>query len=366
MMPGMAEVVHLHIGAPKTGTTYLQDRLGANRKELARHGVTYPVGLRNRNHFPAALDLLDISWGGLREGTHGEWDALVKRVRRAPGRVVLSHEVLASATPAQVSRAMGDLAGAAAEVHLVYSARDIARQVPAEWQETVKHQRRRSFRGFLRQVRRADRRQPTTWFWRVQGLPDVLGRWSVGLPPDRVHLVTVPPEGGPPGELWRRYCTALGLDPAWAPKDRAMANPSIGIEETAVIRELNRRLAEAGVDPAVYRRVVRHRIVHETLAQRPGMRRVTLPPRAHPWALDVAEEWVEWVRGSGIDVVGDLEDLRPRPPDPGAWQDPDRPRPRRLADATMDALVVTVLEAAEAQRPVAFWLRRAVRLLRGL
>ena len=35
----MSRVVYLHVGAPKTGTTYLQDRLLANRHSLAEHGV---------------------------------------------------------------------------------------------------------------------------------------------------------------------------------------------------------------------------------------------------------------------------------------------------------------------------------------
>jgi hypothetical protein len=38
----MTRVVHLHIGAPKTGTTYLQDRLRLNVAALGRHGVTVP------------------------------------------------------------------------------------------------------------------------------------------------------------------------------------------------------------------------------------------------------------------------------------------------------------------------------------
>ena len=38
----MSRVVHLHIGAPKTGTTYLQDRLRLNEQTLASHGVTVP------------------------------------------------------------------------------------------------------------------------------------------------------------------------------------------------------------------------------------------------------------------------------------------------------------------------------------
>ena len=59
------------------------------------------------------------------------------------------------------------------------------------------------------------------WFWRVQSLPDVLSRWSKGLPPENVHLVTVPQAGAPRDLLWQRYCQAFGIDPAWAPPSRA-------------------------------------------------------------------------------------------------------------------------------------------------
>src|SRR5215210_9373909 len=106
----MPRAVYLHVGAPKTGTTYLQDRLSANRGPLAKHGVTYPTGLR-RDMFAPALDLIDLPWGGQREGVRGEWDALVARVRRSSGTVVVSHEILAGAKPRQVRRAMADLDG---------------------------------------------------------------------------------------------------------------------------------------------------------------------------------------------------------------------------------------------------------------
>jgi hypothetical protein len=128
----MSRVVYLHVGAPKTGTTYLQDRLALNRNELARHDVHYPLGL-HASQFRPALDLIDMPWGGQREDVEGEWDALMGRVRRHSGTVIISHEILAGAKPAQITRAMEDLRGG--EVHLVYSARDLARQIPAEWQE---------------------------------------------------------------------------------------------------------------------------------------------------------------------------------------------------------------------------------------
>ena len=57
--------VYLHIGAPKTGTTYLQDRLARNTRSLSSHGVTLPtrspVVSPGLFHFRAALDEADLT-----------------------------------------------------------------------------------------------------------------------------------------------------------------------------------------------------------------------------------------------------------------------------------------------------------------
>ncbi len=344
----MSRVVYLHVGAPKTGTTYLQDRLAVNRSALAEHDVHYPLGLRG-SHFRAALDLIDVSWGGQREGARGEWEALMGRVRRHQGTVVVSHEILAGAKPSQVRRAMADLGDS--EVHVVYSARDLARQIPAEWQEGLKHRRRWSFQRFLTLVQSSSRERSDLWFWRVQSLPDVLSRWSVGLPPDRVHLVTVPQRGAPRDLLWQRYCQAFGIDPAWAPDDAARENVSIGAAEATMLRRLNRRLRQAGLGSADYQRLVRQVVVHEKLAQRSGMTAATLPPAAYGWAEEIAEQWIEWVRGSGIHVVGDLDDLRLPPAPEEPWKNPDRPPQRQVTEAALDAAVALALEAARRDDP---------------
>jgi hypothetical protein len=361
----MSRVVYLHVGAPKTGTTYLQDRLALNKASLARHHVHYPLAL-HASQFRPALDLLEMPWGGLQENVDGEWDGLINRVRRQQGKVIVSHEILAAAKPTQVRRAMAGLEGA--EVHLVYSARDLARQIPAEWQEGIKHQRKQGFAGFLRRVQTSRRTKPNMWFWRVQSLPDVLTRWSKGLPPERVHLVTVPQAGAPREELWRRYCRAFDIDPAWAPEQSDRENVSIGAAESTLIRRLNRRLNQAGLPSEEYRRLIRELVVHQTLAQRPDMSKVTLPPAAFPWADEVAEEWIQWVVGSGIDVIGDVEDLRPVPPPAGqVWADPDRPRRPQMVDAALDAMVALAVEAAQRPDPneqLTARLGRAARRLR--
>jgi hypothetical protein len=347
----MAAVVYIHIGAPKTGTTYVQDRLYANRTTLADHGVSYPVGL-HRDHFGAALDLTERKWGTLGEAMEGRWDSLAAKVRRTGKQVIVSHELLASATSEQVRRAMRDAGDA--EVHVVYSQRDLARQIPAQYQESVKHRSTVLFADFLDRCKTESRRNPSWHFWRAHSLPDVLNRWTQGLPPERVHLVTVPREHRPEDSLWHRYCRALAIDPAWAPEESTRQNPSLGIDETILLRRLNRRLRKAGLEQQEYDAIVRGLLVQRNLAKKGDSRRITVPPTVHDWLDEVTGEWVDWVRASGIDVIGDLDDLRTPRPDPDArWEDPDQPNPALVNKAALTALEILVLELAERPDPAA-------------
>ncbi len=337
----MSRVVHLHIGAPKTGTTYLQDRLARNAASLADHGIHFPTRTRMADptlfHFRAALDLLDQDWGGTPGHAEGAWPAMVKRVRRSSGTVIISHEILAPAPPQKIAKVMNDLAGD--EVHIVYSARDLARQLPAAWQESVKQGRQWRFERFLDKAQRGD-----TFFMKAFDLPTVLGRWSRTLPPERVHLVTVPPPSAAPDELWLRFCRVFGIDPAWAPLDSERSNESLGIAETEVLRRLNRRIDRTTRREAAYDHLIRELLASGRLSRRRS-RKVELPPERHPWVEEHTERWIEWVKGSGIDVIGDLQDLRPAPPSPD-WRDPDHTSRKDLAAAAIDALAAMTETAA--------------------
>jgi hypothetical protein len=100
------------------------------------------------------------------------------------------------------------------------------------------------------------------------------------------------------------------------------------------------------------------------------MTRVQLPPEAFPWATEVADEWIEWVEGAGIHVVGDLNDLRPKPPaEDEVWANPDRPSRPEMLDAALDAMVALTLEAAKRPDPeeqITAKIGRAARRLRRL
>ena len=345
----MPRRVFLHIGTPKSGTTYLQEKLALNRELVAKQGVTYP-NTRTGNHFEGALDLIEERWAGQREVARGQWPALVGEARKAAGDVLISHEILAAATPAQVAAAMAAFAGD--EVHVVLTARDLARQLPAEWQENIKHRGRRSFGNFLTRVTQAPRTNPELWFWRVQAIPDVLTRWGNGLSPERIHVVTVPQPGAPEDVLWRRFAGVMGIDPDEQYAESTDFNPSLGIAETAVVRRLNRLLAGKGVPREVYVDLVREVVARDTLAHRPGQIRAVLPERRWPFVEEVSAEWQEWLVGAGVDVVGDLADLMPQRPDygDGTWVHPDRPPSDLVADAAVEALAAVILDIAPTHR----------------
>jgi hypothetical protein len=333
--------VLLHVGAPKTGTSFVQDILFTRRDDLRARGILYAAD-RHDAHFLAALDLMELPWGGLEREATGAWDQLAAEVREWSGTSIISHEILGTASRVQVARALASL-GDATEIHIVLSARDLVRQIPAEWQENVKHRRTKEYGSFLDALRDDQRTaEVAQWFWGVQEVPDVLDRWAESIPRDRVHLVTVPPPGSSPTLLWERFAELFGIDPTeFAPTSRA--NASLGVPESAMVRRLNLRVNDV-LPNHHYRRFVREILVHNNLSGRPGSPRLSLPEEAYRWANDLGRSWVSELALRGYDVVGDLDDLVPGPPQP--FTDPDRPDERMVADAAIDALAIMTGEAA--------------------
>ena len=340
----MSKRVLVHVGTPKTGTSHLQDVLHRNRERLAGEGILYPAD-RFDAHFLAALDLMRLTWGGLELQAVGAWDRLAAEVRAWPGTAIVSHEILATASRTQVERALTSLgADDGAEVHLVLSVRDLVRQIPAEWQENVKHRSVITYERFLEVITDPGRESRIgTWFWGVQEIPDIVNRWGATIPPERVHLVTVPAPGAPRDELWRRFSSTFGLDGLDLDLTAERANPSLGAPETALVRRINRRVVKV-VDPGDYRPLVRELLAHQTLSRRSSSPRLALPPHLYAWAQEVSRTWVEDIEKQGYDVVGDLADLV-GPPPAETWADPDRPDEGEVASAAVDAVKALLVEA---------------------
>lgn len=339
----MSERVLLHVGTPKTGTSYLQDVLFRNREQLAVQGLHYPAD-RFDGHFLAALDLMQLPWGGLQLEAVNAWDVLSRRVREAEGTAVVSHEILARASRAQAARALESLGhGSGTEVHVLLSVRDLVRQVPAEWQENIKHRATLSYAEFLDELRDPERSgDVASWFWGVQEIPDILDRWASDLPPERVHLITVPPSGGPRDLLWKRFSHAFGLDGYELELTEERANPSLGVPESALLRRINLAVNE-DVPPAAYRPMVRELLAHQTLSKRRRTPRLALPPEHLEWVQTLSQSWVSELAARRYDVVGDLEELLGTPPK--EYVDPDRPDEAQVAAAAVDAIHALLVES---------------------
>jgi hypothetical protein len=333
--------VLLHVGCPKTGTSYLQDVLFRNQAVLREHDILYPAD-RFDAHFLAALDLMTLPWGGIETEAVGAWDRLAEQVRDWHGTAIISHEIFARATPLQVERALASLGDT--EVHLVLSARDLVRQIPAEWQENVKHRSHITYARFLQTIRDPERGSRIgSWFWAVQELPDILARWGSTLPPERVHLVTLPPSGSDRGELWRRFSRTFGLDDLPLDLTAERENPSLGVPETSLLRTINQRVTSI-IAPPDYRPLVREVLAHQTLSRGVASARLGLAPEDHAWARELSRSWIAVLAERGYDVVGSLDDLVG--PEPGTFADPDTTTADQLLPPALDAISALLVEGA--------------------
>jgi hypothetical protein len=359
----MSRRVYLHVGTPKSGTSYVQDKLALNRGLLEQQGLDY-VHTRTGNHFEAALDLLGERWAGEEKAARGQWDALLLEARKARRHVLVSHEILAGASPESVARAMSSFP--AHEVHVVLTARDLGRQIPAEWQERVKHRARRDYGSFLRGLQKNYTRNDwTSPFWRAQHLPRILATWGADLPPERVHLVTVPPSGAPRDLLWNRFSGVVGLNQRTPYAESRTTNASIGGAEVTMLRRLNTELAARKVPRETYVDWVREGLVKEVLAQRADKQPATVPPRRRPAVEEISAGWIEEIQKSGIHVVGDLDDLLPVWPEDGDhWPDPDAVDPELVAEAAIQSLAYVLDELGPAAQGPGR-LARLTRRLRG-
>jgi hypothetical protein len=303
----------VHIGEPKTGTTFLQRAMWGNRARLARQGVLLP-GYKRQDHSRASRDLREAERpdNDPADPWTGEWDVLVGQALQAPHAAVISDEVLAACTPEQADRAVRSLLSA--ELHVILAVRDFATLLPAEWQETVKTRGTESWEEWLRTVidvesMAADRH--LSRFWSFHDTLASLDMWSRHIPPDQVHVITMPRQGAN-DELWGRFGSVIGVDPGSIELAGHRANASLGLGETEFLRLLNAELPE-DLPYWFYTRYVKHLVAHDVLDARSRRERLVLPPDREAWARQQSETLVAGLRESKFHIVGDLDELLARP-----------------------------------------------------
>jgi hypothetical protein len=298
--------VTLHIGAVKTGTTFVQNVMSNNEKVLRDLGVLWP-GPTWRTQVDAV--------NGLRgsEGTPYErWTEMVDQISAWQGpAAVMSMEFLSLMSQANVHRAIDSLQGH--QVRVVLTVRGITRAIPAQWQESVQNGFSWSYQEYLSGVtaRRPRSSRAGQHFWNKQDWPQLLRPWTERLDAADVVVVTLPTSGAPPGLLWERFCQAVGL-PAERFDAMDRANESLGAASAEVMRYVTQRAIEAGADKATMGTIKRVLAKQMLAAHRTAEPTLVLPDEYRKWARKRSEELVAAMRLVPATVVGDLDELIPQ------------------------------------------------------
>jgi hypothetical protein len=339
----MAERLIVHIGAMKSGTSFLQNVLMENSEVLGEHSMKL-AGRQWTQQVHAVHEL--ITYGGPRQKPmppDGEFASLVEEVNAYPGTSVISMEFLGPREKNKIRLLLDSFPDTDLEV--VLTARDLTRSLPAMWQESVQNGGVQTWESYLSAVRAEPKLRdgPGRKFWQHQGLASIASRWSTAVGKERFTLITVPPPGSPSSLLWDRFAQVLGIEPS-AVTLGVRANPSIGPASAMVLRAMNERMEQDPLSRKAYNRFVKHLLAKEILAQR-GVSEPTLG-LDDAWVIERGEREVAALRALDLRVIGDLEELRPAPLKGIA---PQEITVEQQLDAAVDGLVEVIRRWSDAR-----------------
>lgn len=297
----MVERTFVHIGLPKTATSYLQTIIWSNRERLRERGIVVP-GTERRDHLWASRTVREQrSHQRAPEHQRTAWSRICAELAGASGTGLISHEFFAAASAEQAVAAVEALGDT--EVHLVVTAREPLGLFTASWQESLKNGSTTAMPDYAREVSE----KPTDiWNWRTLDLRLVLERWTAAVPPERVHVLVLDPDA-PREDVWHRFAGIVGFPTEGIDLSGSFPNTSMGVAEAETLRRVNSRLTgfDKAFDKGVYLRTF---LADERLVPRRGERFWPEPDQVEDCRRRAVEA-VEHLRGAPYDVVGTLEQL---------------------------------------------------------
>jgi hypothetical protein len=345
----------------KTGTTYLQQLIYANRDQLTAAGLVVPGETWGRQ-VRGVQDVMGLGRTDrhIRRMSKGAWQELLYQALSSPVNVsVISVEFLSFAGPRQARHVLRTLSGA--DVRVILTVRDMASSLPSQWQTLVHNGGTSTWREFLEEIPEPAttpgpllrRRRPLVEeFHRTQNIARMLSVWAPLVPRESLHVITVPRVRARPDELWQRFAQVVGVDPAAVTQPPEGTNPSLGHASSELIRRLNLRLGR--LPQSEYNWTVKEPVAIEVLAARASQEgKAQLTRAAYVIALRWNRATREAVTGAGAAVTGDLEDLPTRPdPEfraslPGV---PDEPGVPAMLDAAEEAATAFARHARRRSR----------------
>ena len=341
--------VFLHIGAMKTGTTYLQQLMEDNRTSLDQAGVLFP-GRTWADQADAARDALRTPTEEWEEtdAPAGLWHTTAQQMVAHPGRSVFSMEFLSFADEERAARVLEPLADA--EVHVVLTVRDAARAVPAQWQTSCRMAGVVGFANLVEAMGRPNtaRGRAARLLQRTQGIPRMLDVWTQLVAPERIHVVTVPPRGSDPTLLWQRFASVVGIDPQTCVAPSSYVHTSLGHASSELLRRVNIELGRSRAR-SLEVRAVKRALVRGLLPRAGNETPIVLHRRGHELAATWNRRSREAVEQQGVRLVGSLDDLAVTPPDGDVPEELPVPSTQELLETAEAARACLVRERDRVQ-----------------
>jgi glycosyltransferase involved in cell wall biosynthesis len=301
----LAQRVYVHVGTPKSGTTFLQAGLWHHREQLREHGLLYP-GRRPHDHNRASIAVRNGAHVGGSPKAARVWSRFLREAADFDGTVVLSNEWYLAAGQEQARAAVEQLGGD--RVHVVVTTRSFVRVVPAAWQESLKVGRGHSLTDFASGLAT----NTSKWSWSSLDPALVARRWAELVGTDQVHVVTMPEVPAHPGQLWERFLTTVGLSPDSVELPAREANESLSVQAARLLQDFGPVLrAEVDRFDKSWRghsRWLRRAVVREALVGVPGDP-IGVGADLRDTLVERAEQSVADLRDLGCPVTGDLDDL---------------------------------------------------------
>lgn len=309
-MEGRTGRVILHVGTMKSGTSYLQALIFAEKECLAASGVLVPGkawGQQSRAIQQAI---------GIADKSRDVWERMLGEIAaHQGGPSIISMEFLGPVKVKRATRIVRELGG---DVDVVFTVRDLNRTLVSMWQETVQNGRSWSWEEYHAAVAAQapgreeglhDRGSAAGSFWRQQHVVRLVQEWSSIVGSDRVSVVTVPQPGADRSELARRFGAATGVDFGHDPVVRT-ANESLGLASILALRRLNELLDEAGVTSKAMFRLRKRFLAKTVLAARRGQE-PSLGLPVEDWVVEQTRHTVAALDESGVRLIGSWADLDP-------------------------------------------------------
>lgn len=316
----MARRLFLHVGAPKTGTSYIESIIWSQKDRLEADGILLP-GNNRKAHDALMGDVRGGMWA--HKDSPWTWDRLVEVANRHEGDVLVSKEMLSAASDRQAEKAVEPFRST--EVHLIVTARDLATSIPSWWQQSVRARISTPFGQYIQNLRD----NPRDGFWLYQDPVSIMRRWAPNFPRDQVHLIAMPRGPGDPAALWRLFASVIGVDPDDYELPSKPANHSVGAIEIELLRRVNVALGDRLPTRMPYIKGVNDVLTRPILFDKTAAPlKFGVPDEHTEWLLQRGNEIVEQLRSYPCEIVGELENLTP-------VLTPDRVSPDDITDTQL-------------------------------